>query len=317
MQLYLLHLDEALEAQAEFVRTCLAAGCREIDVRDPGRNFRLWARQAAVDDLRQRLSVDLAGTSPEPKLCFTGSGDFHHVSSLLIDLALDETSEPVTVIHIDNHPDWVRFSGGLHCGSWVNKVADHPAVTRVITIGVCSDDLASPERKGANLELLARGRLELYPFHHSPSRVKARLRGGNGFEQRAGYLHWRTIGEMGGERFFDLLKARIATEAVYISLDKDVLCSGDAVTNWDQGQMKLADVLRLLREIGSSHRIIGADVTGDYSRPRYGGNAWTRLMKLGESLIDQPRRAQSDTEVITINSAANHALLDVFGAVMS
>ncbi|MBS1167873.1 MAG: hypothetical protein H6R00_3898 [Proteobacteria bacterium] len=316
MQLYLLHLDEALEAQAEFVRTCLMAGCQEIDARDRGRDFRLWARQTVVDDLHHVLRVNLSGARKEPKLCFTGSGDFHHISSLLVDLALDEAAEPVTVIHIDNHPDWVHFSDGLHCGSWINRVADHPAVDRVITIGVCSSDLVSPERKGANLGLLASGRLELYPFDHSPSRVKAHLGGGNSFEQRSGYLHWQTMAEFGYERFLERLMARIDTEAVYISLDKDVLCPSDAITNWDQGQMKLTDVLRLLSAIGKSRRIIGADVTGDYSRPRYGGGAWTRLMKLGESLIDQPRDVPPDAEIVNINSAANYALLDVFGALM-
>lgn len=316
MQLYLLHLDEALEAQSEFVRTCLMAGCREIDVRDRGREFRLWARQAVVDSLHRSLRDSLAETKSEPKLCFLGSGDFHHVSSLLIDLALENVSEPVTIIHIDNHPDWVHFPSGLHCGSWVNHVADHPAVDRVITIGVCSSDLASPERKGANLGLLASGRLELYPFHHSPSRVNSHLGDRSSFEQRSGYLHWRTIGELGFEHFLELLMGRIDTEAVYISLDKDVLCPLDAITNWDQGQMKLADILCLLVEIGKSHRILGADVTGDYSRPRYGGNAWTRLMKLGENLIDQPRHSSPDAEIISINSAANYALLDVLGAMM-
>lgn len=317
MQLHLLHLDEALEAQAEFVRTCLMAGCTEIDLREPARDFRLWARQTVVDDLHRSLRTSLAGPKGEAKLCFLGSGDFHHVSSLLIDLALEEVDEPVTVIHVDNHPDWVNFSNGLHCGSWVNRVANHPAVDRIITLGVCSSDLASPERKGANLGLLASGKLELYPFRHSPSRVKTNLGEGNSFEQRAGYLHWRTIGDQGFERFVDLLLARIETEAVYISLDKDVLCSLDAVTNWDQGQMKLADVLHLLNEIGRSHRIVGADVTGDYSRPSHGGGLWSRLLKRGECLIDQPRDAPPDTEVINVNSAANYALLDVFGAVMS
>lgn len=317
MQLFLLHLDEALEAQAEFVRTCVMAGCTEVDVRDPGRAFRLWARQAVVDELHRSLRLSLAGAKKGPKLCFTGSGDFHHVSSLLIDLALDGVEEPVTVIHIDNHPDWVHFSGGLHCGSWVNRVAGHPAVARVITVGVCSDDLTQPERKGANLDLLARSRLELYPFDHAPSRVKRRLEGGYGFEQKSGHLHWRTIGDLGFDRFLDLLMGRIDTEAVYISLDKDVLCSWDAITNWDQGQMKLADVLRLLSAVGKSHRIIGADVTGDYSRPRYGGGLLTRLLKRGECLIDQPRASPPEADIININSAANYALLDVFGAMMS
>lgn len=33
-------------------------------------------------------------------------------------------------------------------------------------------------------------------------------------------------------------------EPVYISLDKDILCQGDAITGWDQGNVSLDDLVK-------------------------------------------------------------------------
>lgn len=315
MQLLLLHLDNALELQSEFVRSCMMAGAHEIREKEIGRDIRLWARQADLDELHRRLARSLRRR--QPNLVFMGSGDFHHVSALLLSLALENHSGPATVIHIDNHPDWVHFSGGMHCGSWVNRALAHPQVARVVTLGVCSDDLTSPERKGANLSLLKDERLQLYPYRHAPSRVRAQYGAGTSYEQKSGALHWRCISEMGEQNFIDRLLSTIATEAVYITVDKDVLVSSDALTNWDQGMMQLPYVLDLVSAIGQRHRIIGADVTGDYSRPSYGGSLFTRLLKRGEILIDQPLSTPPQDNIRNINSAANHALLNVLGEAMS
>lgn len=38
----------------------------------------------------------------------------------------------------------------------------------------------------------------------------------------------------------------IPTRSVYVSIDKDVLNEADAITNWDQGNMKLGQLLDLL-----------------------------------------------------------------------
>ncbi|MVA22906.1 arginase [Agrobacterium vitis] len=316
MQLLLLHLDDALELQPEFMRSCKMAGAHELNEQQSGRAVRLWGRQAALDTLWRKLTQAGRQGSAEPRLCFMGSGDFHHVTSLLIDQALENRSERVTVIHIDNHPDWVHFDGGMHCGSWVNRTLANPQVDKVITIGVCSNDLETPERKGANLDLLASGRLELYPYMHPPSRVKASYGAGQSYRQHDRDLYWQTIAEIGEMNFIDRLLAGIETECVYITLDKDVLVQGDAVTNWDQGRMQMPYVLSIISAIGERYRIIGADVTGDYSRPDYSGTLWTRMLKKGEILIDQPRHTCSGPQICTINSAANLALLDVFGEQM-
>jgi hypothetical protein len=316
LQLLLLHLDDALELQPDFVRSCMMAGAHEVSDKESGSAIRLWGRRQALDAVWRNLAKAAPLAREGSRLCFMGSGDFHHVTALLLSLALERCRQPVTVIHIDNHPDWVHFDNGMHCGSWINKALEQPLVKKVITLGVCSHDLKSPERKGANLVPLSDGRLELYPYMHPPSKVKSSYGSGPSFSQIDGALHWQSISELGEANFVDRLLGRIQTEAVYVTIDKDVLSDADAVTNWDQGCMQLPYVLWLLSEIGEHHRVIGADVTGDYSTPQYGGDFYTRTMKKAEVLIDQPFRRRDMMATRNINSAANHALLEVLSELM-
>ena len=67
---------------------------------------------------------------------------------------------------------------------------------------------------------------------------------------------------------------------LYISLDKDILNRSCAVTNWDQGETQLEDVLACIKEAASCRSIIGADVCGeDPEAPEQEG--------IGASLINQ------------------------------
>ena len=54
-------------------------------------------------------------------------------------------------------------------------------------------------------------------------------------------------------------------DPVYISLDKDVLDEGSAITDWDQGVVTLSDLLRLLDIIFKNEKVIGMDICGEYS----------------------------------------------------
>ncbi|QCJ00734.1 arginase [Agrobacterium larrymoorei] len=317
MQLMLLHLDDALELQPDFLGAAMMAGAREIADKECGQLLRLWSRKDALCHLNRGLVRSASDRKARPRLCFMGSGDFHHVTALLLDDALESFQGSVTVIHIDNHPDWVHFADGLHCGSWVNAAVSNPQVDKVITLGVCSSDLVSPESKGANLDLLRSGKLELYPYQHPPSKVRSAVGRGASYSQVEGHLHWSTISDLGESNFLDRLLETIQTAAVYITIDKDSLVLADAVTNWDQGGLSLPYVLWLIHEIGTRHHIVGADVTGDYSEPRYGGTPWTRLMKKAEIFIDQPFHLRNRETTRNINSAANHALLEVFSEVMA
>ena len=316
MQLVLLHLDEALDAQADFIRAADLACARHIRLGDDASAIRLWGKQSAMNRFRDRLLQHCSIDNQDARLVFAGSGDFHHVTTYLLAAALEGHGEPITLIHFDNHPDWVRFENGIHCGSWINRALDHPQVAKLITIGVCSDDLKRPERDGANLNLFSRGLLELYPYEHPPSQVSGKYGSSASFEQIGNSLRWNTIRAMGEGTFLEYLLTRISTKSAYVTIDKDVLRAEDAVTNWDQGNMRMPYLLSMVNEIGRRHTVIGADVTGDYSLPRYTGAPWTRIPKRVEILMDQPRRRPEAMFAANVNSAANHALLEVFSDVM-
>ena len=317
MRLFLLHLDDALESQRDFVCACKKAGAEAIWVTEEARAIRLWGKLQKLDDFREVLVKQLTTGKTEPRLTFMGSGDFHHVTTFLVAFALENQSVPITIIHFDNHPDWVNFKNGLHCGSWINHALKHPQVEKIITLGVCSHDLRRPEWKNANLTLLSQGLLELYPYDHAPSRVRGGYGTGASYVQKNGALYWKTIRSLGERNFADYLLSRIQTRSVYLTIDKDVLAREDAITNWDQGVMRMPYLLSLIRGIGGHHSVIGADVTGDYSTPHYSGGLWTRFSKRAEAFMEQPHGKPDQARAANINSSANHALLEVLSEVMT
>lgn len=50
---------------------------------------------------------------------------------------------------------------------------------------------------------------------------------------------------------------------LYISIDKDVLSTDDAITDWDQGDMSLPTMLDMLSQLSVNRKIIGVDICGD------------------------------------------------------
>ena len=50
---------------------------------------------------------------------------------------------------------------------------------------------------------------------------------------------------------------------LYISIDKDALSEACSITDWDQGNMPLEELLKSLETIYSNHEIIGVDICGD------------------------------------------------------
>lgn len=281
MRPVLLHLDEALTVQGRLRRAAMQSGGLVLDYRDLGPPLRLWARPQVLGRLEQRTAAALPAAGG-PALVFGGSGDFHHVTALLVQRAIaGAAASGVTVLHFDNHPDWVRFSPGLHCGSWVGQVARLPGVARVLTIGPCSADLKNPQRKRADLDLVAEGRVEVLAYRAPDF----------GDRFNAGGQSWPTIESMGEAAFATHLASRICGDAIYVTIDKDVLHPADAGTNWDQGQLRLRGLVGLLEAAVAGRRLIGADVFGDWSPPRYGGGPLAVALKAGEALLDQPWRA--------------------------
>jgi len=59
------------------------------------------------------------------------------------------------------------------------------------------------------------------------------------------------------------LLSRIAADDIYISIDKDVLDEADAVTDWDQGKMRLKRLIWALHALVGGKNVLGLDVCGE------------------------------------------------------
>ncbi len=270
MGLFLLHLDDALERQPETLKVTRAKNAHEAHFAEISKHFRLWGNGTVLANFRARLKDEIqAQNDNKPLLTFAGSGDFHHITQLIISCLMEGNDEKITVVHFDNHPDWVHFNDGMHCGSWVNKALEIPNVEKVVTIGVCSEDLKNPEFKGANLANMKAGKIELFPFSHRPSFVLKQYGERPGYSQKGKYITWNNIAEQKEEEFLGTLLKQINTKTIYITVDKDVLDFEDAITNWDQGKMRLPFLLKVLRRLAANFNLLGVDVVGDYSQPKY------------------------------------------------
>ena len=298
MRLRVIDLDGSLPAQEPLRQRIEAGAATGIDARDLAGRLRIVASRAALRGLAARLPPDGAGGGPG--VTFYGSGDFHHLTASLV-AAQDE---PLTIVHFDNHPDWVRVPATVNCGAWVNRALALPHVRKVVTLGPCSADLVRPEWQFANLAALREGRIVLYPWHHAPSRVWGRYGRGACYRQEDGHLHWRNLAEEDWGAFLDELVAGIPTRAIWLTIDKDVLGPGDAVTNWDQGAMPLAHLLAAIERLAAARRIAGVDVCGDWSEPRF-----TDPFRWTLARFDHPPAITPSAETLGVNARVNAALL--------
>ncbi|MCL2155676.1 MAG: hypothetical protein FWH53_08435, partial [Leptospirales bacterium] len=80
------------------------------------RSFEESVRYYATNSIMKKLEYSIAEKIKGRKVFFIGSGDFHHISYLLI------KNSPYKNLHVvvfDNHPDNMIFPFNIHCGSWV------------------------------------------------------------------------------------------------------------------------------------------------------------------------------------------------------
>lgn len=300
MRTRIIDLDGSVAGQAPLAALADEGLARVLDMRAEAPALRIIARRAAMLRFGEAVAAaSLPGRGAE--VTFYGSGDFHHLSAALV----QRFDEALSVVHLDNHPDWVRFPATFNCGAWVNRALDLPNVRKIITIGPCSDDLKWPELKSANLAAIAAGRLEVFPWRAAPSRVFAQRDG------KDGYIRWRNLADEAFDGFLEDLVAKIPTRAIYLTIDKDALTVDEAITNWDQGQMRLAHVQALVAALAKSFKILGVDVCGDYSLPRFADPFRATL-----AWLDHPRAQDYSGKTLAINARTNAALLGTFRSVL-
>lgn len=155
---------------------------------------------------------------------FIDSGDYHYITKFWI----ERIREHFNLILFDHHPDMQKpeFPGFLSCGGWVREVMNIPYSRKVLIAG------ANPELSGD--ALMEADRVWLIDERHITSDA---------------------LGD--ALPFFDL------SLPAYVSIDKDVLDSEWARTDWDQGKMTLRMLESWLRQIFEKVRVIGVDICGE------------------------------------------------------
>src|SRR5215471_4409674 len=199
---------------------------------------------------------------------FLGSGDFHHLSHALIARRCSERM--FTVVVLDNHPDNMRFPFGIHCGSWVRRVAALPCVSHVHVLGITSTDVSAAHAWENYLTPLLRGKLTNWCVGVDVGWA-ARV----GLDAR--FLAFDTTADL-LDRFAETHGR--ARALAYLTIDKDVLGVDIARTNWDQGRMSDDEMLAAIALFRG--RLLGSDVTGEVSAYYY-----RSMLKRWMSAIDR------------------------------
>ncbi len=170
VQTFVIDLDGSVVSQP-FIKALAGNEPLVIPARDLGPALRLVSNKDSLGILRQRLQTAMGPVQQgRLEVVFYGSGDFHHLCTCL----LERHDEPLTIIHIDNHPDWVTFPPTLNCGSWVNHALKRRNVMQVVTLGPAGTDLHWPELKSGNLQAVRDGRLKIVPWRPTRSTVMRR-----------------------------------------------------------------------------------------------------------------------------------------------
>jgi hypothetical protein len=68
---------------------------------------------------------------------------------------------------------------------------------------------------------------------------------------------------------FETFAAGHRDKNIYITIDLDCLRAEDAATNWENGRFEIADVEWALGKLRETAQIIGGDICGAYSEPKY------------------------------------------------
>lgn len=140
----------------------------------------------------------------------------------------DKITRPFSLVLFDHHTDMQapRWSGMLSCGGWVKDIIDeNPFLKNMFIMGI-------PEEQTASIPEAYRDKVCVYTDR----------------QLRASSLHLRPLS---------------TGEPLYISIDKDVLDTGSARTDWDQGTLTLNDLKRILSLILRHEDVAGIDICGE------------------------------------------------------
>lgn len=277
-----------------------------IDLTDVGPRCRLYSNDNTAQEIRARIDP-----GSKDSITFLGSGDFHHITSLL----LDKFNDDISIISFDDHPDWDILPPKIGCGSWVTRVLSKGNVKKVILIGASSGDISPTLFRMGNYDSLKNDRLEIYPYQHKPTKIFFKKIPDNisidvkrniFFDE----IHWQELKTKNIAEFFLHILRRLPTKKVYVTIDKDCLKAPYSLTNWAAGHLELEELLLMLKFIKENTDIIGLDITGDYSTVKTEGFIRTVITS-----INHPRQISAKDSpqplINSVNEAANISILEL------
>lgn len=180
------------------------------------------------EEAQKSITDKMSDCAPEG-IHLIDSGNYHYVSKFWT----DKINYPFSLLVFDHHTDMQSSAFGqmISCGNWIQQALEtNPNLQKVCIVG--------PNDKLINQINKAKYGSKLIFYSDDPLKSRENW---NSFAQ----LHFK--------------------EPVYISIDKDVLNTHDAATNWDQGSMSLQTLKQLLSHILEHEEIIGVDICGEYS----------------------------------------------------
>lgn len=240
-----------------------------LDARAWGPTLRFCAPARIVENFYRELGPRLA------PFTLYGSGDYHYLSALW----LRRCNEPLVLVSFDNHPDWAITPPKWACGGWINRALELPQVQHVAIWGCGNFECWWPHNFFANRSAQRSKRLEVHPWADDRP-MKDR--------QRAGVIlreNWRDQ--------FEKFAANLRGANVYVTIDLDCLRGEDALTNWENGKFAVADLEWALGKLREHTAIVGGDVCGAYSAPKY-----ARRTQEFASNWDHPKFAPSNPDEV-------------------
>lgn len=159
---------------------------------------------------------------------FLDSGNYHYLSKFW----LEKLREPFSLLVFDNHTDMqeAAFFGLLSCGSWAGEVLEnHPMLEGICVAGPSCRDFQ--EYKGENQEKLTR-------------------------------ICREELLDKGEQLLLEFLE-KDRELPLYISVDKDVLRTSEARTNWDQGDLSLEQLFKWLELAFEKRKVLAVDICGE------------------------------------------------------
>ncbi|MDQ2918826.1 MAG: hypothetical protein M3R10_02970 [Verrucomicrobiota bacterium] len=228
-----LNLDNAWSADT--------LGLETVDATEWGPRLRFSAPAREIEEFVRQ--------SENRRRSFTlfGSGDFHHLSAL----SLRRLTEPFVLVSFDNHPDWDVRPPRWACGGWINRALELPLLQKASIWGCGNFECWWPGQFFGNRRAEREGKLEVHAWgENRPKRRGAIL-----------LTSWRDD--------FERFVRQLSGCDLYITIDLDCLRASDAITNWENGKFSTDDVVWAVRSLREAVRVVGGDICGAFSLPKY------------------------------------------------